>query len=126
MVWEFLQLLFASKSPSLHPDKLALLPDTFLSYEALEDNFSFNVGDTITEIELTSEDWWQGMNPHGDIGLFPGKSCVLFVVSLEWKLMHMDILLFLIANYVEVEPKSDIGALLYKLSFLRRVFFTSE
>ena len=51
----------------------------FHSYEAAEDNeISFNEGDKITEIEPASEDWWQGMNPQGSVGLFPGKSSSLF------------------------------------------------
>jgi len=43
-------------------------------YEAAEDNeISFNEGDKITDIEPASEDWWQGMNPHGSVGLFPAN-----------------------------------------------------
>jgi hypothetical protein len=39
----------------------------------VEDNeISFVEGDTITEIEPASEDWWQGKNKHGAVGLFPG------------------------------------------------------
>ena len=57
----------------------------FHSYEAAEDNeISFNEGDKITEIEPASEDWWQGMNPQGNVGLFPGKSsCFLFFFGME-------------------------------------------
>ena len=48
------------------------------SYDAAEDNeISFREGDVITEIEPASEDWWQGKNPHGDIGLFPGNFFLL-------------------------------------------------
>ena len=51
----------------------------FHSYEAAEDNeISFNEGDKITEIEPASEDWWQGTNPQGSVGLFPGKSSFSF------------------------------------------------
>ena len=57
----------------------------FYSYEAAEDNeISFNEGDKITEIEPASEDWWQGMNMHGNIGLFPGRfflNCFLFGIG---------------------------------------------
>lgn len=73
---EFLLLLFTSKSKStlIIISRLSSL-NTFCSYEAAEDNeISFNEGDKITEIEPASEDWWQGMNPHGNVGLFPGKS----------------------------------------------------
>lgn len=43
------------------------------SYEAAEDNeITFREGEFITEIEPASEDWWQGKNPAGDLGLFPG------------------------------------------------------
>lgn len=46
----------------------------FFSYDAAEDNeISFREGDIITEIEPASEDWWQGKNSHGEIGLFPGN-----------------------------------------------------
>jgi hypothetical protein len=45
------------------------------SYDAAEDNeISFREGDIITEIEAASEDWWQGKNSHGEVGLFPGRS----------------------------------------------------
>lgn len=44
------------------------------SYDAAEDNeISFHEGDKITEIEPASEDWWQGKNSKGEIGLFPGE-----------------------------------------------------
>ncbi len=43
------------------------------SYDAAEDNeITFREGDIITEIEPASEDWWQGKNSVGEIGLFPG------------------------------------------------------
>ena len=43
------------------------------SYDAGEDNeISFKEGDRITHIEAASEDWWQGTDPHGNVGLFPG------------------------------------------------------
>lgn len=44
------------------------------SYDAAEDNeITFREGEVITEIEPASEDWWQGKNPRGEVGLFPGK-----------------------------------------------------
>jgi hypothetical protein len=53
-----------------------------LSYEAAEDNeISFLVGDKIVEIEEVGEGWWQGKNPHGDFGMFPGM--FLLVACLE-------------------------------------------
>ena len=43
------------------------------SYEAAEDNeLSFVEGDLIVDIEAVSEDWWQGRDQHGNVGLFPG------------------------------------------------------
>lgn len=49
------------------------------SYDAGEDNeLSFREGDRIVEIEAASEDWWQGKDQHGNVGLFPGTSCSLF------------------------------------------------
>ena len=43
------------------------------SYDAGEDNeISFKEGDRITHIEAASEDWWQGTDQHGNVGLFPG------------------------------------------------------
>lgn len=29
-------------------------------------------GDHIKEIEAVSDDWWQGKDQHGSVGLFPG------------------------------------------------------
>jgi hypothetical protein len=44
------------------------------SYDAAEDNeITFREGELITEIEPASEDWWQGKNPRGEVGLFPGE-----------------------------------------------------
>ncbi|KAJ8456921.1 hypothetical protein ONZ51_g11835 [Trametes cubensis] len=43
-------------------------------YDAGEDNeISFKEGDRITHIEAASEDWWQGTDPHGNVGLFPAN-----------------------------------------------------
>lgn len=44
-------------------------------YSAEEDNeISFVEGDTITQIEFVSEDWWQGVAANGKtIGLFPAN-----------------------------------------------------
>lgn len=68
-----------------------------LSYDAAEDNeITFREGDRITEIEPASEDWWQGTNQHGEIGLFPGMS-ELSPWS-GWRLMDVGV-----ANYVEVQ-----------------------
>jgi hypothetical protein len=48
--------------------------DMCSSYDATEDNeISFKEGDKIVEIEAASEDWWQGKNSQGHVGLFPGK-----------------------------------------------------
>ncbi|KAJ3500269.1 hypothetical protein NMY22_g19312 [Coprinellus aureogranulatus] len=44
------------------------------SYDAAEDNeITFHEGELITEIEPASEDWWQGKNPRGEVGLFPAN-----------------------------------------------------
>lgn len=44
-------------------------------YSAEEDNeISFAEGDTITQIEFVSEDWWQGLAANGKtMGLFPAN-----------------------------------------------------
>lgn len=44
-------------------------------YSAEEDNeISFAEGDTITQIEFVSEDWWQGLAANGKtVGLFPAN-----------------------------------------------------
>lgn len=48
------------------------------SYDAAEDNeLTFREGDRIVEIEAVSEDWWQGRDQHGNVGLFPGGSRVV-------------------------------------------------
>ncbi len=42
-------------------------------YEAAEDNeINFVTGDTITEIDFVSDDWWSG-TVRGRTGLFPGN-----------------------------------------------------
>ena len=59
------------------------------SYEAAEDNeISFVVGDRITEIEPASEDWWQGKDKHGNVGLFPGE--FFFFFSLAERIVDAD------------------------------------
>ncbi|KAG0227524.1 hypothetical protein BGW42_002916 [Actinomortierella wolfii] len=51
------------------PSALALY-----DYVAGEPNeISFNEGEAIVDIEQITEDWWQGMNQKGDIGLFPAN-----------------------------------------------------
>jgi hypothetical protein len=50
------------------------------SYDAAEDNeISFREGEKIIQIEPASEDWWEGKNAHGDVGLFPGMFSCNFV-----------------------------------------------
>ncbi|KAG0246941.1 hypothetical protein BGX31_005429 [Mortierella sp. GBA43] len=51
------------------PSALALY-----DYQAAEPNeISFEEGETITEIEFVSDDWWNGKNRNGGIGLFPAN-----------------------------------------------------
>lgn len=53
------------------------------SYDAAEDNeISFKEGDRITDIEAASDEWWQGKDKHGNVGLFPGMSCSAYSTSL--------------------------------------------
>lgn len=43
------------------------------SYDAAEDNeVTFREGERITEVEEVGEGWWQGKNPRGEVGMFPG------------------------------------------------------
>ena len=35
---------------------------------------AFMEGQKITQIEMVSEEWWQGMNEMGEVGVFPGAS----------------------------------------------------
>jgi len=68
----------------------------FRSYEAAEDNeLSFVEGDRVTEIEAASDDWWQGKDQHGNVGLFPGEFNVFTSV--------IPGSCYLPANYVEVQ-----------------------
>ena len=54
-----------------------MLTHDFCSYDAAEDNeLSFREGDRITEIEAASEDWWQGKDKNGTVGLFPGSLAI--------------------------------------------------
>ena len=49
----------------------------FVSYDAAEDNeLTFREGDRIVEIEAASDEWWQGKDKHGNVGLFPGTFTV--------------------------------------------------
>ena len=62
------------------------MPRCFLTYlssydRAEENELSFREGDRIIEIEAASEDWWQGKDAHGNVGLFPGK----FGLTLAYK-----------------------------------------
>lgn len=51
------------------------MPQFAASYEEAEDNeITFHAGEPIVEIEAASDDWWQGKNVHGKVGLFPGAS----------------------------------------------------
>lgn len=65
------------------------------SYEAGEDNeISFKEGDRITHIEAASDDWWQGTDKNGNVGLFPGESpCFWFarVVCAELTLLRSEL-----------------------------------
>ncbi|THH27533.1 hypothetical protein EUX98_g6653 [Antrodiella citrinella] len=63
---------FASSAPS--PTDKGMVGIALYIYDAAEDNeISFQEGDRITEIEAVSEDWWQGKDKHGGIGLFPAN-----------------------------------------------------
>lgn len=65
---------------------LIFVPDVSLwsSYDAAEDNeISFREGYRITEIEPASEEWWQGKNPSGEVGLFPGVSCCMYLTYIS-------------------------------------------
>jgi hypothetical protein len=51
-------------------------------YDAGEDNeITFREGQTITDIEFVSDDWWQGASG-GRLGLFPGKKWIILVFIL--------------------------------------------
>lgn len=66
------------------------------SYDAAEDNeLSFREGDKIVEIEAASDDWWQGKDAAGNVGLFPGEIIMssYYGMEAEWRA----------ANYVEVQ-----------------------
>ena len=61
---------------------IALLNLPSLSYDAAEDNeLTFREGDRIVEIEAASDEWWQGKDKHGAVGLFPGKELVLLLCA---------------------------------------------
>ncbi|KAJ5715696.1 uncharacterized protein N7483_012877 [Penicillium malachiteum] len=43
-------------------------------YEKAEDNeIELREGELVTDIEMVDEDWWLGVNVHGERGLFPGN-----------------------------------------------------
>ena len=69
------------------------------SYDAGEDNeISFKEGERITHIEAASEDWWQGTNQLGHVGLFPGAS----LPCISWE-GRIDVCSDRAANYVELQ-----------------------
>ena len=75
---------------------LSILTRCACSYEAAEDNeLSFREGDRIVEIEAVSDEWWQGKDAHGNVGLFPGMSTGF--------LRAKPRLTMSAANYVEVQ-----------------------
>lgn len=50
------------------------------SYDKAEENeLSFKEGDRLTEIEAASEDWWQGKDAQGNVGLFPGALSLFLI-----------------------------------------------
>lgn len=52
------------------------------SYEAGEENeITFREGDHIVEIEMVSDDWWQGKTADGSVGLFPGTCIPVFALK---------------------------------------------
>ena len=60
------------------------MPHPSCSYDAGEDNeISFKEGERITQIEAASEDWWQGTNQLGHVGLFPGAYSPALYVHVE-------------------------------------------
>ena len=68
------------------------------SYEAAEENeISFREGERIVEIEVVSDDWWQGKMTDGSVGLFPGMFLLIPAVGILIE-FPSDI-----ANYVEVQ-----------------------
>ena len=84
-------------SPRVLFNLLALFMYDHISYDRAEENeLSFKEGDRITEIEAASEDWWQGKDSDGNIGLFPGKKTtkVFEYNAKSWTPS---------ANYVEVQ-----------------------
>ena len=75
------------------------MPDlTVYSYDASEDNeISFKEGERIIQIEAPSEDWWQGTNQHGHVGLFPGACLSFRVAGGDSQVFRVK------ANYVELQ-----------------------
>ncbi|RXW13890.1 hypothetical protein EST38_g11968, partial [Candolleomyces aberdarensis] len=62
------------RAPTPPPQDEGITAIAIYGYDAAEDNeVSFAEGERITEIEPASEDWWQGKNPRGEVGLFPAN-----------------------------------------------------
>ena len=56
--------------------------NNYPSYDRAEENeLSFREGDKIIEIEAASEDWWQGKDAHGNVGLFPGMRDIFIFIK---------------------------------------------
>ena len=69
------------------------------SYDAAEENeVSFHEGERIVDIEVASDDWWQGRTVDGRVGLFPGMF-FFFVSALD----SFTEVLVGVANYVELQ-----------------------
>ena len=59
----------------------------------MEDNeISFCEGDRITNVEEASDDWWQGKDKHGNVGLFPGECFMVLARALYLNSVLMDVL----------------------------------
>ena len=60
------------------------------SYDAAEENeISFREGERIVEIEVMSDDWWQGKMTDGSVGLFPGMFLLVPTLGVFTKVLRM-------------------------------------
>lgn len=64
----------AETSAHVAPSSQSIRAIVQYDYEKAEDNeIELKEGEYVTDIEMVDEDWWLGVNVHGDRGLFPSN-----------------------------------------------------
>jgi hypothetical protein len=95
----------AETSAQVAPTSQSIRAIVQYDYEKAEDNeIELKEGEYVTDIEMVDEDWWLGINVHGDRGLFPSNYVEIVeqasdVAQQEEAIPHEE--------HQEPEPKPD-------------------